>query len=102
MHVFNPTLWSYGISHNVPDVIAEFLKQSSYADNCGMYIVSPLLTLDPVARRIYEHLEYKPLINARAHRLGNERKILNDRFYEQYERFLKKLAYQPALSQDDP
>jgi len=37
---------------------------------CGGPITSPLLTIDPVQRHQYEHLEYKPLVNARAHALG--------------------------------
>ncbi|HTN76385.1 MAG TPA: hypothetical protein VL096_14100, partial [Pirellulaceae bacterium] len=56
---------------------------------------------DPVARRSYEHLEYKPLVNARAHSLGQRRQIVNDRFYQQYLRLLRELAYQPKLESDD-
>ena len=56
-------------------------------NECGGPIDSPLLTIDPVARHQYEHLEYKPLINARAHSLGQTRQIVNGRFHEQYERF---------------
>jgi len=42
------------------------------------------LTVDPVARHQYEHLEYKPLVNARAHSLGQHRQIVNGRLNEQY------------------
>ena len=33
--------------------------------------------IDPIERRAYEHLEYSPLVNQRAHRLGNEARIAN-------------------------
>ena len=39
----------------------------------------------------YIYLEYIPLINARAHLLGQERKLLNEEFNIQYQKFLKQL-----------
>ncbi|MDM8538574.1 hypothetical protein QUF70_17600, partial [Desulfobacterales bacterium HSG17] len=99
--VYNNTLWSYSIFHNMPELIPEFLKHSAYASQCGMVIESPLLTIDPVERKTFEHLEYKPLVNARAHQLGKGRKILNNRFYDQYQRFMRKLSYQPEPDSND-
>ena len=60
-----------------------------------------ILTIDPVARHQYEHLEYKPLVNARAHSLGKRRQIVNDRLYEQYHKFLKVLSYHNSLNDTD-
>ncbi|MDM8525676.1 hypothetical protein QUF80_20080 [Desulfococcaceae bacterium HSG8] len=100
-HTYQHTLWSYGIFHNEKEMIAEYLRHTEYADRCGYYIESPLLTLDPVERKTYQHMEYKPLVNARAHQLGKRQKILNDRFYEQYHRFLEYLSYRPSLTGDD-
>ncbi|QTA80960.1 Uncharacterized protein dnl_32770 [Desulfonema limicola] len=99
--VYNHTLWSYSIFHNMPERIVEFLNHSSFAEQCGMVIDSPLLTIDPVARKTFEHLEYKPLVNARAHQLGKGRKILNNRFFEQYQTFMKKLSYQAKPDNND-
>lgn len=99
--IYQHTLWSYGLFHDVPDIIGDFLKHSPYAEHCGMAVSSPLLTLDPVIRGVYAHLEYHPLVNARAHRLGPTRQLLNDRFLAQYRRFLEKLAHQSALSPED-
>jgi hypothetical protein len=96
-HIF----WSYSIYHNEKRLIPEYLKHSPYANQCGYFIDTPLLSLDPAARKIYQHLEYKPLVNARAHRIGKERKILNNRFYDQYQRFMRYLSYRPALTGDD-
>ena len=100
-HVWDDTLWSYGILHNDPETIRPFLRHSPFADRCGLWLVSPLLTLDPVERFAYQHLEYAPLVNPRAHQLGARRKILNNRFREQYQRFMKVLTYKPALNDED-
>jgi len=101
-HVYNHTLWSYGVKHNAPAAIREFLLHAeSFVNQTGLAIDSPLLVIDPVIRKTYQHLEYVPLVSARAHRLGQSRKILNDRLYEQYLRLMKVLSYQPVLDQDD-
>jgi hypothetical protein len=57
--------------------------------------------VDPVARHTYEHLEYKPLVNARTHSLGQRRQIVNEIVLAQYHRFLKLLSYQADLNDDD-
>jgi hypothetical protein len=101
-HAYNHTLWSYGIRHNVPDAIQQFLLHADdFVAQCGDYLRSPLLTIDPVARRAYQHMEYKPLVNARAHQLGARRQIVNDRFHQQYHRLLKILTYRRHLDADD-
>jgi hypothetical protein len=100
-HVWQATLWSYGIFHNDPETIRSYLRHSAFADRCGLYLVSPLLTLDPVERFTYQHLEYAPLVNPRVHQVGARRIILNNRFREQYQRLMKFLSYKPALSDTD-
>ena len=100
-HVWQQTLWSYGLLHNDPETIRAFLRHSPFADRCGLYLVSPLLVLDPVERLAYQHLEYAPLVNPRAHQVGAHRKILNNRFREQYQRLMKVLSYKPALTDVD-
>jgi hypothetical protein len=54
-----------------------------------------------VQRRWIEHLEYAPLVNARAHRLGPTRRILNDAFAAQYARLMSLLRYRRSLGDDD-
>ncbi|MBP7275878.1 MAG: hypothetical protein KBA51_06725, partial [Kiritimatiellae bacterium] len=94
-HVYHDTLWSYGIKHNEPAAIREYLRYSPFADRCGVHLVSRLLTLDPIERFDYQHLEYAPLVNPRAHTVGARRKILNASFREQYQRFMTVLCEQP-------
>ncbi|MFO0912824.1 MAG: hypothetical protein U0795_07695 [Pirellulales bacterium] len=100
--VFHPTVWSYAVRHADVPRIREFLRQKpEFVASCGPRLESPLLAFGAVEAGLYEHLEYKPLVNARAHQLGARREILNDRFHAQYHRWLEVLSYQPKLSDDD-
>ena len=97
-HIYNHTLWSYAVHHNQAATLSEFLDHSeSLLGQCGDLLISPLVVIDPVARKTYEHLEYYPLVNARAHQVGQQRQILNDRFHEQYHRWLKLVSYMRQL-----
>ncbi len=99
---YNETLWSYGLYHNVTPVAAEYLRhQEGLLTQCGGWLESPLVSLDPVERRWYQHLEYDPLVNARAHQLGRDRKILNDAFRNQYQQLMGALSYRPELDDED-
>ncbi len=100
-HLYANTLWSYGVLHNDPATIREFLRHHDFADRCGLWLVSTLLALDPVERFDYQHLEYAPLVNPRAHAVGAKRTILNACFREQYQRYLKVLSYKPKLDAAD-
>ncbi|MHC4202411.1 MAG: hypothetical protein ACYSU0_20660, partial [Planctomycetota bacterium] len=101
-HVYNQTLWSYGIHHDEPAAVREYLQHAdSFVRQCGGYIDTKLLAIDPVIRKSYQHMEYEPLVNARAHRFGKRRKILNDRFFAQYDRLMRALTYRPRLDDDD-
>jgi hypothetical protein len=101
-HTYHPTLWSYGIMHaDVPTARQFLLHQDGLVAQCGGPIASPLLTVDPVARHQYEHLEYKPLVNARAHSLGQRRQIVNDALHAQYHKLLTTLTYSNVLNDND-
>lgn len=101
-HAYHQTLWSYGLKHNHVAAVREFLQHADgLVNECGGRLTSTLLTINPVARRTYEHLDYKPLVNARAHRLGQQRQIVNAKFNEQYHRSLREFSYQRSLTDDD-
>ncbi len=102
-HLYQPTLWSYGLHHADVAAARQYLMHldAFVAEAGGGPLESPLLVIDPVARFSYEHLEYKPLVNARAHALGNRRQIVNDRFHGQYHAFLKTLTYAKVLNDTD-
>ena len=100
-HVYHPTLWSYSIQHNVPEQVQVYLEHANeFVAQCGTYLNSPLLKIDPVARYTYQHLDYRPLVNARAHRLGQRREIVNNRLLQQYRSLLAILCYQRELNDD--
>ena len=101
-HHFNYTLWSYAVKHNDKNRVRQFLRNDgSFVAQCGEVLDSDLLPIDPVERRFYQHLEYKPLVNARAHQLGAERKILNDRFAAQYANLMTVLSQRGKLTDRD-
>ena len=101
-HVYEHTLWSYGLYHDDPAASREFLQHApEFVGKCGSFLESALLSIDPVARRSYQHLEYSPLVNARTHQIGKRRQIFNDRLATQYQALLKVLSYRPRLDDTD-
>ena len=100
--MYDPTLFSYGIMHDHAPAVREFLlMQGDFLNSCGRYLDSELVTIDPIARRAYQHLEYKPLVNNRAHMVGGQRKILNERIRGQYRQFMTILSQKAALDDED-
>jgi hypothetical protein len=101
-HAYDHTLWSYGLHHNEPAAIREYLQHANdFLNKCGGYLDCPLVTIDPVVRHSYEHLEYSPLVHARAHQVGKRRQIFNERLAAQYHALLKVLSYRPKLDDAD-
>lgn len=101
-HSFDATLWSYSLLHlEGADAVQWLLNDEVYLDGCGPALSGRLLQIDPVVRHTYEHLEYLPLVHARAHTLGQRRTILNDRLAAQYKRWLDVLVHQRELSGQD-
>ena len=101
-HVYSHELWAYGLKHNHPETIGTYLRHSDgFVHRCGATLDCDLLQIDPVDRTTYQHLDYKPLVNARAHQLGDRRQILNDRFHAQYHRLLGVLKYRAELTPED-
>jgi hypothetical protein len=101
-HIYNGTLWSYAVHHNdLPNVREFLLHQEGWLDQCGLWLKSTPVTIDPVERRRFQHLEYAPLVNARAQKLGARRTILNNRFAEQHQRLMTVLRYRGKLTDAD-
>ena len=101
-YVYNQTLWSYSVMHNDLESLKEYLTHvPKIVSQCGRYFESEPLSIDPVERNWYQHKEYWPLVNDRAHQLGPQRKILNPSFYSQYRDLLSVLSNRRELSEDD-
>ncbi|HIL70227.1 MAG TPA: hypothetical protein EYG38_10310 [Verrucomicrobia bacterium] len=101
-HYFNHDIWAYSLLHKDPTGIEEtLLHQKRFINQCGLSLDSPLLQIDPVARGLYQHIEYRPLYNPRIHAFGSKRQILNEQFFLQYKQFLEILSYRSELNQED-
>jgi hypothetical protein len=101
-HVYSDVLWSYGIRHQDAGVAREYLRhRNGFIAHCGTALQSPLLTIDPVERHAWQHIEYMPLFNARAHRIGKNHRIMNRHFGWQYAAFLRVLGARATLDDAD-
>ena len=96
------TIQSYAIAHNHKAGIEQYLlMQYRFLNQCGLSLNCELITIDPITRRNYQHLEYKPLINNRAHALGGVNRILNPVIRAQYQNFLSTLSQRKSLDAID-
>lgn len=101
-HVYNDVLYSYAVFHNDAPALREWLRHhDDFLASCGPWLDSPLIHIDPFERGTYQHLEYSPLVNPRAHRLGGENRIANPVFRGQYQSLLDILSYKPSLDAMD-
>ena len=98
-HATNDAIFSYAFLHNDAATLGQLLK--NHGESYGSYIASKLLTIDPIELRTYEHLEYSPLVNQRAHRVGSEWRIANPAVLEEYTKLLGILAFKPQLDAMD-
>ena len=98
-NVYSDIVWSYSIFHqDVPRIRIYLAHADAFVAACGLALKSPLLVIDPIRRKRYEHIEFRPLIHPRAHVLGRKRRIANQRLYRQYTTFLRWLAESRSLS----
>jgi hypothetical protein len=101
-HLWSEPVYRYAVVHNHAPALREWLRhRDDFLAECGPYLGSKLITIDPIERRAYEHLEYSPLVNQRAHRIGAEQTIPNPVFRAQYQSLLSILAHKPALEAAD-
>ena len=101
-HVYDDVIYSYAVYHNERAPLRQWLlHRDDFLKVCGPYLDSPIVRIDPIERRAYEHLEYAPLINQRVHRLGGENRIANPVFRGQYQGLLHILAHKAKLDAID-
>ena len=92
--VYHDTLWGYGLLHDNPKRIREYLEASErVVGQVGPVFRSDLLTADVESRMKYEHLDFRPLVVARSHRLGREHVILNDDMAFKYRQLMQIFSY---------
>jgi hypothetical protein len=101
-HIWDSTIYSYALMHNDAAALREWLKHhDQFVSQCGPFLSTKLILLDPIERRSYEQLEYSPLVNQRAHKLGAEARIANPAVLGQYQSLLNILAHKPQLDAVD-
>jgi hypothetical protein len=98
---YSDVLYSYGIFHGDPQTTREYLRHADgFLARCGPALTSPLVTIDPIERRSYQHAEFDPLFNPRAHRFGGTRRILDDGLAAQYRALLEVLCHQREIDSE--
>jgi hypothetical protein len=79
-------------------VAREFLdRRDDLVASVHGYLRSPLLDVTPVERRAYEHLEFDPLIHARAHRIAAWQEIQNPDLGRHWNEFVDAMCKRPTL-----
>lgn len=102
--VYEDRLWRYALAHQDRKRLGEWIDhQTDFLRGAGPVLerTQALTGIDAVDRGWYQHLEYAPLINARAHQLGARRRILNDALNDQYRAFLDLVAHRAHITNDD-
>ncbi len=101
-HRYDDTLWGYSLMHRDRTRIRVWLRALGHRlIEAGPVLDMPIVELDAEALASYEHLEYSPLTNARAHRLGAKHRILNEGLAAQYNRHLDLLAHRRSPTSED-
>lgn len=99
---FAPELWSYAVYHNDTESLKTFLQyRDDFVAQSGPCIESALLNIEPVERKTYQHMEFAPLINPRAHHPEGKWMITNDKLEQQYTSLIRVLAHRAAPRQED-
>lgn len=100
--VYTPELWAYAFQHNDADAITTYLQyRDEFIAETGPAVDSALLTIAPVERKLYQHIEYAPLINPRAHHLEGKWMITNAQLARQYTALMNVIAHRPAPRPED-
>ena len=98
---FSAEVLSYGFHHNDVDSIRNYLENSEAVRQLGAWLDSPLLDVRPRVHHDWQTLEFDPLVNARAHRFGDESRITHEAARAHYQELLEQLAWKPALDDTD-
>jgi len=101
--VYHQGVWSFSLLHGDVEGVREFLRhEGAIVERCRPLFHSSLLDVD--WEEAYEHLEYSPLVNERAHRKKQQHggvDIDNPQLKQQYKLFLEVLTFKPSLDSLD-
>lgn len=97
--IYEDVLWAYSLKHMDDARIREYVEhREDFMRRLGPSLPEGLVQLDPVERAWFEHLDFRPLIVARAHQLGGKREILNNELLKQYRELLGIVSTQPVVN----
>ncbi len=106
--VYCQELWLAGLvwadaydSARVREALMRRENRTRLGQRLGALYGSSLVTLDPEDCGAFEHKEYWPIVNARAHTLGGTATIANEGLKKEYRAFLDLLAQKKAPSARD-
>jgi hypothetical protein len=96
---FDRSVWQYAFYHkDSTQAMREYLsfRDRDLSHRLGTHFSSSLLKIDDknAATGFTRHLEYHPMVNRRAHKVGGEgsNRILNREFRQTYDSFLTTMA----------
>lgn len=99
--VLPQTLARYAFLHGDTATMRTWLENSRLVFQVGDFLASPLLDITPVEHNDWLSLEFDPLVNPRAHRLGDNPWFSQSTLQGHYEEYLAQLHWKPSLSADD-
>ena len=100
---YDGLIWNYGFYHKDITCIKESLANNkTFMKRVGTFFESSLVQCTK-ENNDFKHLDYFPLVNSRAHKVGDDINagILNVQFRETYERFLKESVEKMSLDNSD-
>lgn len=97
-HRVTQSILGYSLLHYDVERTQQFIRWHSLnlANQVGYNLHRSIFDTDAVRLHHIEHLEYSPVVNARAHQVGAKRTILNDKLKAQYDKFVESLTLKPA------
>ena len=101
--IYDDLTWKYGFYHRDEQAMKESISRLvAVLSQCGTYFESSLIKWTPETSN-FRHLDYFPMINSRAHKLGDNSNpgILNRQFRETYFKFLKVSVEKNRLDETD-
>lgn len=106
---YNNDLWKTALGggtdaetmRRIAQLLARRENAKIVAPRLGPYLKSSVFTVEPEEADLFEHKEYWPLINARAHAIAGAPTIANNDLSKEYKDFLDILAMKPALTAKD-
>ena len=101
--IYDDLIWKYSLHHKDYQTMKEsIMKNNVLLPQTGTFFESDLIKCSPATSN-FRHLDYFPMINARAHKLGDNANpgILNRQFRQTYNNLLKTLIEKPKLDEID-